>query len=193
MFNLNRSRPHTPKINPVHGFTLIEVLVTLVITAIALLGFVGLQNRAQMAELEASNRVHANLLAQHMVGQIKANPTLGNVCASFSSSTWTTSSTTTCPILSTWKSLMDGDNETIGAGTSSLKVGGITKGKGCITYAESSTPNGLIKPAMYKVEVAWQGVNKSIDGGDTDSCGYGEYGDDNGKHRLVSYNVYVSA
>jgi|TARA_B110000914_G_scaffold177220_1_gene158743 type IV pilus assembly protein PilV len=193
MFNLNRSRPHTPKINPVHGFTLIEVLVTLVITAIALLGFVGLQNRAQMAELEASNRVHANLLAQHMVGQIKANPTLGNVCASFSSSSWTTSSTTTCPILSTWKSLIDGNNETIGAGTSSLKVGGITKGKGCITYAESSTPNGLIKPAMYKVEVAWQGVNKSADGGDADSCGYGGYGDDNGKHRLVSYDVYVSA
>jgi len=193
MFNLNRSRPHTPKINPVHGFTLIEVLVTLVITAIALLGFVGLQNRAQMAELEASNRVHANLLAQHMVGQIKANPTLGNVCASFSSSSWTTSSTTTCPILSTWKSLIDGNNETIGAGTSSLKVGGITKGKGCITYAESSTPNGLIKPAMYKVEVAWQGVNKSADDGDADSCGYGGYGDDNGKHRLVSYDVYVSA
>jgi type IV pilus assembly protein PilV len=193
MFNLNRSRPHTPKINPVHGFTLIEVLVTLVITAIALLGFVGLQNRAQMAELEASNRVHANLLAQHMVGQIKANPTLGNVCASFSSSSWTTSSATTCPILSTWKSLIDGNNETIGAGTSSLKVGGITKGKGCITYAESSTPNGLIKPAMYKVEVAWQGVNKSADGGDADSCGYGGYGDDNGKHRLVSYDVYVSA
>ena len=193
MFNLNRSRPNTPKINPVHGFTLIEVLVTLVITTIALLGFIGLQNRAQMAELEASNRVHANLLAQHMVGQIKANPTLGNVCASFSSSSWTTSSTTTCPILSTWKSLIDGNNETIGAGTSSLKVGGITKGKGCITYAESSTPNGLIKPAMYKVEVAWQGVNKSADGGDADSCGYGGYGDDNGKHRLVSYDVYVSA
>ena len=193
MLSLNMFNALMSKIKPSHGFTLIEVLVTLVITAIALLGFVGLQNRAQMAELEASNRVHANLLAQHMVGQIKANPTLGNVCASFSSSTWTTSSTTTCPILSTWKSLMDGDNETIGAGTSSLKVGGITKGKGCITYAESSTPNGLIKPAMYKVEVAWQGVNKSIDGGDTDSCGYGEYGVDNGKHRLVSYDVYVSA
>ena len=88
---------------------------------------------------------------------------------------------------------MDGDNETIGAGTSSLKVGGITKGKGCITYAESSTPNGLIKPAMYKVEVAWQGVNKSIDGGDTDRCRAGQYGADNGNHRLVSYDVYVSA
>jgi|TARA_B110001452_G_scaffold264389_1_gene267319 type IV pilus assembly protein PilV len=193
MLSLNMFNALMSKIKPSHGFTLIEVLVTLVITAIALLGFVGLQNRAQMAELEASNRVHANLLAQHMVGQIKANPTLGNVCASFSSSSWTTSSTTTCPILSTWKSLIDGNNETIGAGTSSLKVGGITKGKGCITYAESSTPNGLIKPAMYKVEVAWQGVNKSADGGDADSCGYGGYGDDNGKHRLVSYDVYVSA
>jgi type IV pilus assembly protein PilV len=193
MLSLTIPSLQAPKVKPSQGFTLIEVLVTLVITAIALLGFVGLQNRAQMAELEASNRVHANLLAQHMVGQIKANPTLGNVCASFSSSSWTTSSTTTCPILSTWKSLIDGNNETIGAGTSSLKVGGITKGKGCITYAESSTPNGLIKPAMYKVEVAWQGVNKSADGGDADSCGYGGYGDDNGKHRLVSYDVYVSA
>ena len=37
MSSLNRSRPHTAKINPVHGFTLIEVLVTLVITAIAYL------------------------------------------------------------------------------------------------------------------------------------------------------------
>ena len=193
MLSLNMFNALMSKIKPSHGFTLIEVLVTLVITTIVLLGFIGLQNRAQMAELEASNRVHANLLAQHMVGQIKANPTLGNVCASFSSSSWTTSSTTTCPILSTWKSLIDGNNETIDAGTSSLKVGGITKGKGCITYAESSTPNGLIKPAMYKVEVAWQGVNKSADGGDADSCGYGGYGDDNGKHRLVSYDVYVSA
>ena len=193
MLSLNMFNALMSKIKPSHGFTLIEVLVTLVITAIALLGFVGLQNRAQMAELEASNRVHANLLAQHMVGQIKANPTLGNVCASFSSSSWTTSSTTTCPILSTWKSLIDGNNETIGAGTSSLKVGGITKGKGCITYVESSTPNGLTKPTMYKVEVAWQGVNKSADDGDADSCGYGGYGDDNGKHRLVSYDVYVSA
>ena len=193
MSNLNRSRPHTPKINPVHGFTLIEVLVTLVITAIALLGFVGLQNRAQMAELEASNRVHANLLAQHMVGQIKANPTLGNVCASFSSSSWTTSSTTTCPILSTWKSLIDGNNETIGAGTSSLKVGGITKGEGCITYTASSTSSGVTTPPKYIVEVAWQGLNTSAAGGGANSCGYGEYGDDNGKHRLVSYDVYVSA
>ena len=41
------------------------------------------------------------------------------------------------------------------------------------------------------IAVAWQGVNKSADGGDTNSCGYGDYGDDNGKHRLVSYDIYV--
>ena len=193
MLSLNMFNALMSKIKPSHGFTLIEVLVTLVITAIALLGFVGLQNRAQMAELEASNRVHANLLAQHMVGQIKANPTLGNVCASFSSSSWTTSSTTTCPILSTWKSLIDGNNETIGAGTSSLKVGGITKGEGCITYTASSTSSGVTTPPKYIVEVAWQGLNTSAAGGGANSCGYGGYGDDNGKHRLVSYDVYVSA
>ena len=195
MSSLNMFNACTPKMKPSQGFTLVEVLVTLVITTIALLGFVGLQNRAQMAELEASNRVHANLLAQHMVGQIKANPSLANVCASFSasSSTWTTSSTTTCPILSTWKSLMDGENETIGTGTSLLKVGGITKGEGCITYTASSTSSGVTTPPKYIVEVAWQGLNTSAAVGGANSCGYGEYGVDNGKYRLVSYEFYVSA
>ena len=81
------------------GFTLIEVLVTLVITAVALLGFVGLQNRAQLSELEASNRVHAILLVQHMAEQVKANPTLESVCSSVNSTTWTTKMLTSCPLL----------------------------------------------------------------------------------------------
>ena len=173
------------------GFTLIEVLVTLVITAVALLGFVGLQNRAQLSELEASNRVHAILLVQHMAEQVKANPTLESVCRNVNSTTWTTKMLTNCPLLTTWKSLLEGDGETRDSQGTEIKVGGITNGKGCITYTASSAPNGLIKPAMYRVAVAWQGVNKSADGGDTNSCGYGDYGDDNGKHRLVSYDIYV--
>ena len=86
MFSLNRSRPHTAKIKSIQGFTLIEVLVTLVLTAIALFGFVELQNRAQIANLEATQRAYATAIASNMAEQIKANPEIGadcNLTASF--------------------------------------------------------------------------------------------------------------
>ena len=44
------------------GFTLLEVLITIVILAFGLLGLVGLQTRMQLTEAEAFQRTQATLL-----------------------------------------------------------------------------------------------------------------------------------
>ena len=192
MSSLNRSRPHTAKINPVHGFTLIEVLVTLVITAIALLGFVELQNRAQIANLEATQRAYATMIASNMAEQIKANPEIGadcNLTASFDvgsgHGTWNHPCESGNNSVKEWHKDLRGNRETINSGNQ--QIGSIKNGHGCINYTAAVPASGT--PAKYTVSVAWKGFQKTAAGGPSGSCGFGEYGD-SGYHRLVSLDVY---
>jgi type IV pilus assembly protein PilV len=192
MSSLNRSRPHTAKINPVHGFTLIEVLVTLVITAIALLGFVELQNRAQIANLEATQRAYATMIASNMAEQIKANPEIGadcNLTASFDvgsgHGTWNHPCESGNNSVKEWHKDLRGNRETINSGNQ--KIGSIKNGHGCINYTAAVPASGT--PAKYTVSVAWKGFQKTAAGGPSGSCGFGEYGD-SGYHRLMSLDVY---
>ena len=192
MSSLNRSRPHTAKINPVHGFTLIEVLVTLVITAIALLGFVELQNRAQIANLEATQRAYATMIASNMAEQIKANPEIGadcNLTASFDVGSGHGTSNHPCESgnnsVKEWHKDLRGNRETINSGNQ--QIGSIKNGHGCINYTAAVPASGT--PAKYTVSVAWKGFQKTAAGGPSGSCGFGEYGD-SGYHRLVSLDVY---
>ena len=57
----------------IQGFTLIEVLVTLVIIALGLLGLGAFQARSQQAELEAYDRAQALVLLNAMVNRINSN------------------------------------------------------------------------------------------------------------------------
>ncbi len=175
------------------GFTLIEVLVTLLITTVTLLGFIGLQNRAQVAELEASQRAFASFIASFMVEQIKANPEIGSDC-SFPSKlnvgSGTSKGSYACAVnltgqtsIRNWHKELMGENETISSGT--IKIGGIKNGRGCIQYTAPASNTR----AKYVVSVAWQGFQKTVSGGSSGSCGYGNYGDST-LHRLLSYEVY---
>ena len=191
--NSQALKTHFPK-----GFTLIEVLVTLIITTIALLGFVGLQNRVQSAELEASRRVQATLIASYMIEQIKANPELGTNClfpASLKVGTSSGNGNYVCAgdlagqqSVRLWHQQLVGSGEKIGVDN----VGGVTNGRGCINY---TAPVVAVAPASgtpskYTVSVAWQGFVKTAAGGLSGSCGFGDYGD-SGYHRLVAYEVYA--
>lgn len=55
------------------GIGLMEVLVALVILAIAILGFAALQLRAVSASLEAGNNIHATNLARDLAERIRLN------------------------------------------------------------------------------------------------------------------------
>ena len=55
------------------GFTMIEVLVTLVILLIGLLGLAALQSRAQVLETESYQRTQALVLLRDIAGRVSAN------------------------------------------------------------------------------------------------------------------------
>jgi type IV pilus assembly protein PilV len=55
------------------GTSLVEVLVTIVITAIGLLGLAGMQSRLQISEVESYQRAQALLLLEDMASKISTN------------------------------------------------------------------------------------------------------------------------
>jgi len=55
------------------GFTLIEVLVTVVVTSLGLLGFAGMLAKSVAANREAYIRSQATLLSYHIVERMRAN------------------------------------------------------------------------------------------------------------------------
>src|SRR5260370_42034667 len=60
-------------VRPQRGFTLMEVLVSMLIAVIGLLGLVGMQMRSQQAELEAYQRAQAVILLSDILDRINTN------------------------------------------------------------------------------------------------------------------------
>lgn len=134
------------------GFSMIEVLVTIVIIAFGLLGIAGLQVRLQMSEMESYQRSQALLLLNDMANRIAtnrsdaasyvttaANPMgEGMVCP-------TTTVTVAQRDLGEWCNAMQGAGETTNSGAS--KVRALVGGRGCVESVGSD----------YLVTVVWQG------------------------------------
>jgi type IV pilus assembly protein PilV len=166
------------------GITLVEVLVTMVILGIGLLGLVGLQARVQVLQIESYQRAQALMLLGDMAGRIANNR---NNAAAYATGT-TGSPTplggdpidTPCPATSTtnrrdadvseWCNALQGASEM--QGTSN--VGAMVGGRGCVEDLTDGT---------YLVTVAWQGLVpisappagvacglNSYDGGTGSSC-----------------------
>src|SRR5918999_2782918 len=55
------------------GFTMLEILISLLLIAIGLLGILGLQAQATVAEFESYQRGQALILVQDMVDRINTN------------------------------------------------------------------------------------------------------------------------
>ncbi|HWJ93407.1 MAG TPA: type IV pilus modification protein PilV, partial [Telluria sp.] len=56
-----------------HGVTLVEVLVTVIVLAIGLLGIAAFQSKAQVGSVEAYQRAQAVVLLQDMSGRLSGN------------------------------------------------------------------------------------------------------------------------
>lgn len=134
------------------GASLIEVLVTMVILAVGLLGLAGLQSRLQASEMEAYQRAQALVLLEDMANRIAANRNnaatyvtgaanplgVGGAC--------TTSTATRQEIdAGDWCRALQGAAETLGGST----VGAMVGGRGCV----EALPNN-----EYLITVAWQGL-----------------------------------
>ena len=135
---------------------MLEVLITIVVVSLGLLGMAGLQVRVQVSEVESYQRAQALLLLTDMVNRIATNRsvpatyvTTSPLGAGMTCPTITTTSTTTTLQQNDfveWCNELQGAAETSG----SNKLGAVIGGRGCI----ESIGNG-----QYMVTVAWQGLN----------------------------------
>jgi len=140
------------------GVTLVEVLVTMVILSIGLLGLVALQARVQILQAEAYQRAQALMLLKDMAGRIASNRNNADeylidpdapigaavvgeedVCPAAGAERHTAD-------LAEWCAALQGAGETLGDGNN---VGAMVGGRGCIED---------VGPGEYLVTVAWQGL-----------------------------------
>jgi type IV pilus assembly protein PilV len=151
------------------GVTLIEVLVTVIILSVGLLGIVGLQSRLQTSEMEAYQRSQALLLLNDMASRIAVNR---NAAADYAPATFevgaginncpTTTATQQQRDTGEWCEALKGAGEL----SSGSKVGALIGGRGCV----ESLGDG-----EYMVTVAWQGLMPLAAPPESVACGKDSY------------------
>lgn len=162
------------------GFTLLEVLITLVVIAIGVLGVGALQARTHLSALESAQRAQAVALANDMISRINLNR---EVAANYVTLTplGTGTASADCTLLAPgpardqceWSELLKGAAERVGGENSGAMIGA----RGCIelVQAQNDAP-GVCLPAIVQVTTAWQGVVETS--APVLGCGAGAYGDD---------------
>jgi type IV pilus assembly protein PilV len=148
---------------------MLEVLITIVILTIGLLGLAGLQSRLQASEMEAYQRAQALILLNDMASRIATNRAkaadyktgpdaplgAGNACP-------TTTTTQQEIDAGEWCDALQGAGETLDASN----VGAMVGGRGCVED---------LGGGEYLVTVAWQGLGPISAPPDSVACGAGEY------------------
>ena len=172
------------------GFSLIEVLVTILILMIGLLGLAGLQGRALTSQMEAYQRSQALILLKDMADRINANR------SNAASYVTTLGTGAACPAAGATVASVDKNewcNALLGAAEvqGGAKVGAMIGARGCI-YQTVAPVAGT--PGEYLIAVAWQGLNSTaaLTVGPAAACGSGQYGSD-AKRRLVTLPLTIAA
>ena len=177
---MTRPRPVPEKLG---GFSLIEVLVSLMIIVFGLLGLAGLQVRIQQAEFESYQRAQAIVLLQDMVDRIHMHK-ITSSCFRFTSNT-----TNGSPFLGTggavvplcsasgandnaratealaeWRDLLLGAAEDLGGSS----VGAMAGARGCVSYDPATeltdpvTAAAIPDTGLYLVAISWKGTTDTF-------------------------------
>ena len=188
---LNRPAPRGRR---QRGTSLIEVLVTMVILAIGLLGVAGLQGKISLAEMESFQRSQAVLALTDMTERISANRTQAASYVTTGTIGTGDSQPTDCSTIAVGpaQDICEWSNTLKGAGEqkSGVDVGGMLSAVGCITQAQAANPTlGVCAAGIYQVSVAWQGLNPTATPGLT--CGQGKFGTNDADRRVITASVSV--
>lgn len=206
-------RKNGPVQRPHLGFSLIEVLVTIIILMIGLLGLAGLQARALTSQMESYQRSQALVLLKDMADRIDANrinaasyittgrtpPYLG---------TDNPSSTCAASSVGQTKDFCEWNNALLGSAeaqtTGGTPVGAMIGARGCVFQLQAAA-SGV--PSVYQVVVSWQGLNTTAPPDfstpttttttSAGRCGYGLYKDRYGivmesLHRVISMPISIA-
>ncbi len=199
------------------GFTLVEVLITLVVLMFGLLGLAGLMAKGQRASFEAYQRQQALSYATDIAERIRTHQTLAAEYASAAplaapvgaglrfaqigagvpncgNNTCSPAETVAYDI-ALWDGALSGAGESDMAGAA--RIGSIVRANGCVAAAGApigACPAAPATPAgrfffgqRYIVSVAWQGRDASA-APVKSACGAGQYGDES-LRRVVTLDV----
>jgi len=179
------------------GFTLIEVLVTIVILAVGLLGLALLQTTALSNQLEAYQRAQAMLLLGDMANRIRVNSAkamdtadpgypddsdLGVTEAVCIATPPATPAEIAARDVCQWTNALAGTGVILNGN----KVGSIVGARGCIQNLVGSAEDGNI---IIRLTIAWQGTVGTV--APASDCGKDAFGDDDSLRRVASVNVVL--
>lgn len=159
------------------GFTLLEILVTLVILAFGILGLASLQAKVHVVEMESYQRAQAVILLQDMVSRINANRDNaadyrtdrnndGDITdANEWLGTGITAAIEDCSAPATraaidrceWQTRLLGAAETRGG----ANIGAMAGARGCIERLQAPVGSPTCTPGSFRVTVVWQGFNQT--------------------------------
>lgn len=195
------------------GFNLLEVLVSMLIIVVGLLGLAGMQARAQISELESYQRAQALVLLYDMVDRINNNKLTASCFAITTNTTagtpyvGTTSGgsyfgTPSCAASNTqnntmansaitaWDNLLQGSAETLSGSAAGAMIGA----RGCVSYnsateyIDATSGANMAGTGEYTLAVSWQGIADTF--APTVACGANLYGAET-KRRTVWVTMRV--
>lgn len=170
------------KIQNEAGFSLIEVLVTVVIISIGLLSIAALQINAKKAMYDSVQRTFASEMIQELADRMRANS--DNLESYIDGATSVT--TQASNDLTEWRAMLSGGGE-------DSSRDGLMSPTACVTSTVASSAAGL-----YTISIAWRGVGKLTNSGLND-CGNVSpaadadiYGANNEYRRIISIDIFIS-
>lgn len=189
------------------GFSLIEVLVTMIIILVALLGIVALQTQAHIAELEAHERAQALIFLSDITDQMIANRQTASCFAITTNTTAGTpyigatgtghlSSATCAASTAAYNTLavnainsLDGELQGSDETLNGVPVVPMVGARACISYDSSTEVSGQPGTGIYTITVTWQGMSDIV--APTANCADGLYGAET-RRRAVSTTLRIA-
>jgi type IV pilus assembly protein PilV len=161
------------------GFTLLEVLITIIILAFGLLGLANLQAKVHLTEMESYQRAQAVLLLQDMVDRMNINRSESESYVTGLNSPLGVGDgqPLECGALPTgtpaqlvvrdrceWSNALKGAAERIGTGVDAQRVGAMINARGCVERIQAPNPApGVCDAGIYRITVVWQGLHSTVD------------------------------
>lgn len=175
------------------GFSLFEILISLVILGFGILGLANLQSKLQLSDIETYQRSQAILILSDMANRLKNNASNASDYVSTDPIGTGDEQLTTCTSLSgadrdicEWSNILKGASEDLGSDT----VGAMKDARGCITQIQTpDSTKGICTPGIYQIDVAWQGMLSTTT--PTNTCGQGSYGDDESFRKVISSQITI--
>lgn len=182
------------------GFSMVEVMVSVLVTSVSVLGMAGMQITSKRAGYEAIQRTTATAMAMDMLERMRSNP---QALASYTSTGVGGATITAEPVpkcsndttdictaaqlaahdLWEWEQAIDGVGESRDVSGTAVATGGLLNPTGCIEVSDGAVT----------VTMAWQGFEALSDPG-TNACGsgLGKYGTGDANRQVISVTTFIT-